>query len=306
MKKKFIIFSPSYNETSGGIVVLHKLCHVLNELGHDSYVKPYAYNYEVNATNWKRFLYNLLKWSLFSSIKPFKVNPAFNTPVYNGSDVDDSWIVIYPEVVFGNPMNAKNVVRWLLHQPGYHEGKVFYGKNEIYFKFNSAIENFSFPGSNTSKNELKVIHYPLEHYNLHNISDERKGSAYCLRKGKGKTIAHDLSDSVLIDGMSHAEVSKIFKKVKTFISYDTYTAYSIFAVLCGCESVVIPDMGVTVEEWYPKASDRYGIAYGFENISKAVATAHLVKEHIYKEDAAVLQLVEVFSNECNEYFFKKK
>jgi hypothetical protein len=37
--------------------------------------------------------------------------------------------------------------------------------------------------------------------------------------------------------------------VETFISYDTYTAYSLFAVLCECESVVIPDEGVSEEAY---------------------------------------------------------
>lgn len=308
MKKKFVIFTPPYDENSGGIVVLHKLCHVLNELGFESYVKPYSYSYEVNKNNWKRFLFNLCKWSILSSLKRFKVNKAFNTPIYNRSKVDESFIVVYPEVVFGNPMEAKNVVRWLLHQPGFHENHINYGKNELYYKFNSAIEDFYFPGSVTSRNELKVIHYPLEYYNLTNNSTERKGTAYCLRKGKGKKIIHDLTDSILIDGKNHAEVSEIFKKVKTFISYDTLTAYSIFAVLCGCESVVIPDEGVGVEDWYPDEADRYGIAYGLEesNINASLKTANLVKERVINEERKVLDRVAVFANEAQQVFLRNK
>jgi hypothetical protein len=302
MDKKFLIFTPSYNENSGGIVVLHKLCHVLNELGYESYLKPYSYSYEVKKGNWKLFIWRLLKWSLLASIRCFKTNPAFNTPVLKDDTVDDDWIVIYPEVVFGNPLNAKNVVRWLLHQPGFHEGHFFYGKNELYFKFNSAIDDFHFHGSVTSSNELKVIHYPLEHYNFDGVAPERVGTAYCLRKGRNKKIVHDVTDSILIDGKSHAEVARIFKKVKRFISYDTYTAYSIFAVLCGCQSVVIPDDGVSIDEWYPNETDRYGIAYGFQNIEEASKTACLVREHVRREEGKVKANVAGFAEEAIRYF----
>lgn len=300
--KKFIIFTPSYDENSGGTVVLHKLCHVLNELGYESYVKPYTYSYEVKRTNWKLFIWRLLKWSFLSSIRGFKTNPAFNTPIFKGDSVDENWIVIYPEVVFGNPLNAENVVRWLLHQPGFHEGNIFYGKNELYFKFNSAIEDFNFPGSVTSYNELKVVHYPLEYYNLDDVAPQRTGTAYCLRKGRNKKIIHDVTDSILIDGKSHAEVASIFKSVKRFVSYDTLTAYSIFAVLCGCESIVIPDEGVSIEDWYPNPSDRYGIAYGFENVDSALSTAYLVREHILNEERSVFMRVKSFANESQNFF----
>lgn len=179
---------------------------------------------------------------------------------------------------------------------------IFYGKNELYFKFNSAIEDFHFHGSVTSSNELKVIHYPLEHYNLEGVASERVGAAYCLRKGRNKKIVHDVTDSILIDGKSHAEVACIFKKVKIFISYDTYTAYSIFAVLCGCQSVVIPDEGVSIDEWYPNESDRFGIAYGFQNIEEASKTACLVREHVQREEGKVKDNVAIFAEEAIRYF----
>lgn len=303
MKKKFLIFSPSYNEISGGVVVLHKLCSILNTLGYESYLHPYIYSYELNRYNLKEFLWNCCKWSVREFFKPYRTNPAFNTPIFKGLiENKDEWVVIYPEVVFGNPLKAKNVIRWLLHQPGYHEGSIYYGKNELYFKFNSAILDFDFPGSVTSRNELKVIHYPLEYYNMEGSSSERSGTAYCLRKGTGKKIQHELSESILIDGMSHFEVAEIFKRVKTFVSYDTYTAYSIFAILCGCESVVIPDEGVSEEEWYPNPTDRYGISYGFENITKATVTAHLVHKHVQDEENRAVDNVKSFAFEVGTYF----
>lgn len=314
MKRKYLIVAPSYAENNGGCIVQHKLCSILNELGYESYIAPFFTRYyvsEFSAANYnlkaglgfiKRFVKTVIRES--KQHKNYRTNVAFNTPRLMDLNInfDDNWIVIYPEVTFGNPLHAKNVVRWLLHQPGYHTNDIFYGKGELLIKFNSGIDDFSFPGSKTAKSELKVIHYPLEHYNLDNTAEQRTGTAYCLRKGSHKIIQHDLIDSVLIDDKSHAEIAEIFKRVKTFVSYDTYTAYSLFAVLCGCESVVIPDEGVTVDEWYPNISDRNGIAYGFSDVERARSTAGLVKEYVEAEEKKSIDNVKGFIEEAVSYF----
>lgn len=63
-------------------------------------------------------------------------NPLFNTPLLK--DVEqlkdlDSWAVVYPEIVAKNPMKAKNVIRWFLHYPGFHTGKINYAKRRVIF-----------------------------------------------------------------------------------------------------------------------------------------------------------------------------
>jgi len=86
---------------------------------------------------------------------------------------------------------------------------------------------------------IMTIHSPPKEYCLKGVSPKRQGSAYLIRKGAGKPIVHDLTDSICIDGMTHAETAAVFKRVKTFISYDPLTAYSTYAILCGCRSVVM-------------------------------------------------------------------
>jgi hypothetical protein len=304
---KFLIFSHPYNERNGGTIVLHKLCSIINDLGHECYLYPHQDMAKKDIKKRINELSKSIKYLLLFWKKKYRTNPALNTPVYRGTNNDSwqDWIVVYPEIVEGNPLGARNVVRWLLHQPGFHTGKIEYASNELYYKFNSAINDFSFPGSVTSKNELKIIHYPVEHYNKNELAEKRKGSAYCLRKGIDKPIQHDLSDSILIDGKSNREVAAIFKSVKSFISYDTYTAYSIFAVLCGCDSIVIPDEGVTEEEWYSDPADRYGIAYGFAKLEESRKTAHLVKQHILEEEERSIKNASIFIKEASDYFSRR-
>ena len=293
----------SYNENCGGSVVLHKLCDQINRLGREAYLIPNVNNYELEPGNFVKSFLNVVR--RLKRMLTFKVNPEFQTPVlYSPSIIENwgDWIVIYPEVIFGNPLFGKNIVRWFLHHPGHLTSVISYGQNELYFRFHSGIRHYESSLSRLSESELRIIHYPLELYNDPGFSWERVGTAYCIRKGKGKAIVHDLSDSILIDGKSHKEIAEIFKRVKRFISYDVYTTYSIFAVLCGCESVVIPDEGVSVDEWLPNSMDRHGLAYGFENLEKARSTKKLLIERIEREQDRNLINVSNFIEESDNYF----
>lgn len=109
-------------------------------------------------------------------------------------------------------------------------------------------------------------------------------------------------NSTLIDGKSHEDVSRIFKRVKTFISYDAYTAYSIFATLCGCESIVVPEKGVEKEIWYPDKKDRDGIAYGFDDLDHARETAHRVKMNVAAAEDENQEIVSAFCRDAIRFF----
>ena len=307
MSRNFLIVAPSYDENVGGIVVLHKLCHLLNERGVTSYILPYEDNYLLNSGNILGSIYAIFKQYIKLRFTRYKLNAEFNTPLLTKVpvDIDDpSWVVIYPEVINGNPLNAKRIVRWFLHQPGFHSGNIFFGPGELHVKYNSAIYDFQFPDCTLAIDHLKIIHYPTNFYNQTDVLMQRKGTAYCLRKGKDKELVHDLMDSVLIDGKSHAEIAKIFKSVDRFISYDTLTAYSRFAALCGCTSIVVPDSGVSIDDWYPNDKDRCGISYGFnhESILEANATRHLVSSQIQDEELQCSNDITRFLKNVDNHF----
>ena len=90
----------------------------------------------------------------------------------------------------------------------------------------------------------------------------------------------------------------------SFISYDSLTAYSRFAVLSGCVSIVIPDQGVSADEWYPNTKDRWGIAYGLsdEAIAWAERTRHLVGGRIQEEEDGCQQDLTRFLKDVDDYF----
>ena len=174
----------------------------------------------------------------------------------------------------------------------------------MYFDYNDFSRLFNYPASKISEEKLTITHFPFEYYNLDGAleSHQRSGTAYCLRKGKNKKIVHDLKDSVLIDGKSHQEISSIFKRVSTFISYDTHTAYSSFAVLCGADSVVIPDENISKEKMYPNIEDRNGIAYGFKDVFFARETKCKLLNYIKKREEDSKIRVKTFVCEVSRYF----
>jgi len=301
MQTRYIIFAPSYNRSSGGVIVLHKLCHLINELGGNAVVYPLFQQYKISKKDLSGLI-KLINKSIDGIFRKYKTNPEFNTPIYTG-EVTNNDIVIYPELVFGNPLKAKNVIRWLLNKPGFFTGETFYGANELYFKFDHGLVNdFYFYGSTLSNNILNILHVPYEIYNEKNTQEPRVGVAYSIRKDKIKPKTYHPEDAILIDGLSHEEIAKIFKRVKQFISYDAYSAYSSFASLCGCESIVVPEEGVTKEQWYPKIENRYGIAYGFEDLEFANKTRHLKRQHFEKLDKAYAQSVTEFMQESKTFF----
>ncbi|EKF9207212.1 WavQ [Vibrio cholerae] len=300
-----LVYSQNFDSKNGGVVVLHRLVHLINTTTeHQAFLVPNSLNLNVGK-------YSIL--GIKNSIKHYKktknytIKPQWKTPVLNSlQDINLSEaIVVYPEIVSNNPLNAKNVVRWLLHQPAHFSGKINYGQNELIIKFNSAIKDFSLPNSKTSENELKVIYYPTDLYNEDGALPytDRTLTCHAIRKGKNKTKIHP-EDSILIDSLSHEEVAVLFKKAKRFISYDDYTAYSIFANLCGCESIVVPDPHTSIEQWYPNITDRYGIAYGFnkEQLQWARDTQHFVKEHVKNEHRRSEECVKNFIEEAMDYF----
>ena len=309
-KHKFIIVTPSYSSNSGGVIVLHKLCDVINSLGGEAYVYPYEENYQLNNLNFIKVISKFLLRRFTYYLRPFKMNPKFKTkrlPI-SPYQLSPEWITIYPETVFGNPLNSKKVVRWLLNNPshnfetGENNKAFFYGPGELYFRIGPWFDEFYYPQSKTSASYLQVFDYPLDLYNEKDVSPIRFGSAYLVRKGVAKKIVHDLNDSICIDGMKHSQIAKIFKSVQYFYSYDSISTFSQLAVLCGAISVVIPDENKSADVWMPNQQDRLGIAYGFDDIDFAISTSHKLKEYINSYETRNKSSVINFFKEVDEFF----
>lgn len=289
----YIVYAPDYDENSGGGIVLHQLCHTLNQLGERAFLWPMNRAYQPGS----RFRRNQI-----TAPETFRVSQSFSTPVASQKEVGRDSVVIYPEVTSGNPLAARNVVRWLLHKPGYFTGIIDYGKKDLFFKFDDYCDDTRITGGKAGRLCLFALDPRYEDRG----SGTRSGSCYLVRKGKGKALVHDLNDSIQIDGLRHDEIADIFNRATTFYSYDEVTMYSQFAAICGCVSVVIPTQYKNREEWVrDHPLSRYGIAYGLDDIEHASQTRHLVSDHLKELGREGIRSVEAFvESTCSHFGFR--
>lgn len=296
---KFIIYAFRYSENSGGNIVLHYLCHILNTLGYDAKIWP---NYKpiFDITRPIMSILKFLKYYKKELHKKFSLNENWMTPIATSEDlIEDDIVIIYPEIVKGNPLKGKQVVRWMLHKPGFHTSDVNFGCNDLIFFYSTAFMTDNFKNTNI----LNIFYIMSDVYKNENFG-ERTGTCYMVKKGIGKSFIHT-KDALCVDGYSHYRLSEAFNRYKFFISYDSYTTYSRYAALCGCVSIVVPDDGVDKNEWHPTEENRYGLAYGLEDINYALDTLPLLNDLVTKQHKNNILGVKEFVDKCKNYFIYK-
>lgn len=262
---KYFIYSPGYNPKSGGITVLHKLCHLLNKKGVETYLYPMHLGQNNTNKEWET---------------------SFSTAFNPSND-----IVIYPEIVVGNPLGAKKVIRYVLNNPrpiekqwGEKDTWVFHNKFFYNYTYDLSTHQSQFVREGEPDNYLHIIETRKEFFQ--NLNKFRKGTCYTLRKGeeKGYKPTHNLENSKEINyDISFEELREVFNTTEKFYSYDTCTYISTLAALCGCISIVIPEEGLDKEIWRAKnPAFKYGVAYGEDDIQYALDTMDKVRPYLEK------------------------
>ena len=94
-----------------------------------------------------------------------------------------------------------------------------------------------------------------------------KGQLYIeFAKENGKKIWFTMVEhAILLDGKSHEEVATILKRVERLVSYDPVTAYSSFALLCGCPSIIILSNDETPYTYHPDPVMQRMFAYAMDD-----------------------------------------
>jgi hypothetical protein len=250
---KFLIYSFNYDWKSGGNQVLHDLGKILS--------KDYT-TYVFGTT------------TVFES-KAICVN------IHKAKEIaiQDDVITIYPEVISGNPFNAKNVVRYVLYYPGWHAGDKEYSDDELIITYNNEYVK------DTKYDNAFVLTVLNPKLNIMKNNDKKRNKIGLLvRKCKDFEYKMNLLNEykhllklpvISIDDEINKctdlrNLSKIYNTISLFISFDPHSYHSIMAALCGCTSVVIPSKEISNEEFYNV--QKYGVAYGFENIDFAKLT----------------------------------
>lgn len=234
---RFLVTAPNYANNSAGTRVMHRLCHFLNETGHSA--------------------------KMACTI----VNPEWNTPMVQADDLFD--VVIYPEVVRGNPLNALRVVRYVLNIPGKLGGMTEYEENEMVWYYTKDLKYHAQKAA--SGREVYHMCLPVierELFNTEGCSDRPTDAVYIGKGTEEYAVTPHPANAVEITKKwpdRRGALADLLKSTHTLYSYDNYTMLLYEAHLCGCKVLTIDNNREWVEYHppYKLATDELAMVRDF-------------------------------------------
>lgn len=231
---KWLIVTETYQETSNGIKIMHKICHELNKLGETAYL---AFITPIS---------DFTKRRIFINSDPSLVNANLNTPVIPKNQFTkeflDEAVVIYPDILVGNQLNAKKIVRFLGNRQSnwphknllsIEEGAFILSHSKIFHPkpnavlFNAYIDDFFY-----EENKL-ISSVEFKNRNL-NLMYHGKGIYY------GNCDVY--KNTFFIDRrwlQDRYQLALLLKQTKYFFTYDSLSNVNGEAVAAGAVPVIM-------------------------------------------------------------------
>ncbi len=222
----YYLVAPRYTRMSAGIKIMYLLCHALNSLGQRAYMVTRPYTPAKLATN-----------------------PELNTPLLTKSVFDYDFeqgltpIVIYPEIVAGNPLNASVVVRYVMNVPGLLGGETTYEESEYCIAYSAEL-------ARQVKNCRMSLFFPASDPRIYYPDPGIKRSGGCFYAAKYRKFhggkLFPITDGCIeitrdeANSQTAEQIADIFRRSEVFYAYEN-TALAIEAVLCGCPVVFLPN-----------------------------------------------------------------
>lgn len=288
----YYIVAPSYSSQSAGIKILHLLCHYLNVKGYSAFLVS------VHHCGGSR------RYAIESNlITPLLTDHIAEIHAKNGLKP----IVVYPDVVDGNPLQSSCVVRYLMHYPGFLGGQKTFADDELIFSYTKKIANCV--ESDEAKKVLFVpicddsIFYPPK------PDSKRSGSCFYAAKylsfHKGELLDITKNSLEIRRGkgaQTTAEVADILRKSEYFISYED-TSLITEAILCECPAVLVKNNhfdGRTLAE-FELGLDGCAFSDKKEDIEQARKSIPQAKENFYAAVNNFWNQLEVFIDETQKH-----
>ena len=284
--KKILIATATHY--CGGTIVLAQLCRSLTEMGYDARIYPVLY-YPTSESQSIRF-YGMCIRSFFARAarrilfgekdkmpRHFAGCKVKKTPFYCKKNT----IVVYPELVYGNPLHSKRTVRWLLFHYRYSNDDKAFSPDDMFMGF----RDFFNRGVNVFGENVKCSHFDSDLYKQTNYG-RREGNCYFVRKGYVRSDLPKSFDGPVLDNLSEEEKVEVLNKCKYCYSYDTQTFYSTIAAVCGCISIIVTEPGKEVSDYGTEEDKRYGVAVGNtpDQLKRAEETRNILLESLNFEE----------------------
>jgi hypothetical protein len=254
----YYIYGLDFVQNSAGIRALHYLCHALNESGQEAYI---------TCEN---------------------ISPLLRTPVLTEAVLMQHYaagrkpIMVYPEIISGDPMAAGGVVvRWLLNQAGHVGGDTAFAADDIIFAYDDLHLTQDMRG--------EILHIPTGNTAIFNNDDNPYDDArdlVCYYAHKylynGGQLTEQVQGAISLckdQVLTHAEIAAILRRSKLLYVYES-TSLIEEALLCGCPvSVIETDYWRNNMANYAYTGD-IGVVMDDSPESIALATANV---HKYRE-----------------------
>jgi O-antigen biosynthesis protein len=246
---KIVIHAPDYTHLSSGVRCLHLLCDRLNDLG------------------------------VSAAVTARVIDPRLNTPRIRAKTISadpallDRSIVIYPEVVAGNPLGARHVVRYLLNKPGFFTGTGVdsYGDGDYCLHFAD-----EFRPSNLVSRRLRLPLVDTTVFMPPQPSMKRNGFlVYGARHQLDvKTFPSWIDNLTMISRAAPRDppaLASLYQSSRALIVGER-TSATAEALHCHCPVILLPHHGFAIDLAVSSVGG-YGVTVGFDLAGLAHATS---------------------------------
>ena len=262
----YLIAAPDYRESSLGIQVLHRLCHLINERGGNAWMVGCKVNDEWNA--------------------PALTEEAYSQVMSGGTP----WIAVYPEVTTGNPFSAPVVVRYMLNREGVIMGNgIEAGPEDLFFWYRAEFAD----------KEPDPIILGIESYDLSLFEDDNpvkdKDFLYLNRIPQSVIDFSLLPENITILSMQNPlslrDLASLLKRGRVLYTYES-SGTCLLANLCGCPVVALSAPGYEQYALNEQTlKDIGGAGFGYsdspESLENIRASLHIAREFLLKKRRAM-------------------
>jgi hypothetical protein len=286
-KINFVTFSqlPQYVDYIGSSTVSHTLANELALLGENSFIYS-------NSTPHKNI--PCIPWG--REIDYDNENTIFILPAGAGEHTFERDI---PNFI----NRSENVVRHLVN----YQVKLYPKENKLYTlsKYFDVLPDQKLDGY------MPMLNIDFDIFKNYNLP--RSGRCYLIKGEEyisGQPLYHNSSDTNLDNYWSYGEnkmeyLAEMFNKHEIFFTYNTQTFIANLAALCGCISVVLPHPKTSREKIHKFPQNKYGVAYGFEDIQHSIDTLPLVKENLESLLQDHKKHLKQFTSDCYTWLQNK-
>lgn len=207
MNRRYLIWAPPFCG-SAGVRALYKLAAELREHGQ-----------------------SVSLWSWGDTRQP-----GFDYAEPITSQMREEDIVIYPEVVEGNPLRIRNVVRWVLFFPGRLGGESSFHPSEKIFTWSDEY----YPEA--AKLTVDIIDREL----FFDAGLPRsQDCTFIHKRGKWKNVPEleGLTEITMEWPKNRTELAQLLQKTGTLYTWDDHSALCVEAYCCGAKVKIITEKG---------------------------------------------------------------